>query len=50
MVDNGKMVKGLTVSKRVLINQPKILQIVSPSPKVRDFDEKRLHWASLVRE
>ena len=50
------MDKGLTVSKWVLINWPKILQmpqslsvlIVCPSPKVKDFDEKRLHWASVV--
>ena len=41
----------------VLRNRPKILQIfqnlsaqiVCPSPKVWDFDEKRLHWASVVR-
>ena len=25
-------------------------QIVCSSPKVRDFDEKRLHWASVVRD
>jgi hypothetical protein len=25
-------------------------QIVSSSPKVWHFDEKRLHWASVVRE
>ena len=24
-------------------------QIVCPRPKVWDFDEKRLHWASVVR-
>ena len=24
-------------------------QIVCPSPKVWNFDEKRLHWASVVR-
>jgi hypothetical protein len=24
-------------------------QIVCPSPKVWDFDEKRLHWGSVVR-
>jgi hypothetical protein len=49
--------KGLTVPKWVLINRPKIpqmpqnllTQIVCPSPKVWDFDEKRLHWTSLVR-
>jgi hypothetical protein len=30
---------------------PKIYlpQIVCPRPKVWDFDEKRLHWASVVR-
>jgi len=41
----------------VLINQPIIpqkpqnltAQIVCPSPKTWDFDEKRLHWASVVR-
>ena len=50
------MDKGLTVPKWVLINRPKIPQmpqnlsakIVCPSPKVWDFDEKRLHWASVV--
>jgi hypothetical protein len=49
--------KGLTVTKWVLINWPKIpqmlqnlfAQIVCPSPTVLDFDEKRLHWASLIR-
>ena len=51
------MDKGLTVPKQVLINQPKIpkcpkffsAQIVCPSPKVWVFNEKRLHWASVVR-
>ena len=49
------MDKRLTVPKWVLINRPKIpqnlsAQIVCPSPKVWDFDEKRLHWASVVRD
>jgi hypothetical protein len=47
-----------TVPKWVLINCSKIpqmpqnlsAQIVCPSPKVWDFDEKRLHWASTDRE
>ena len=51
------MDKGLTIPNWVLIVQPKIpqmppnlsAQIVYPSPKVWDFDEKRLHWASVVR-
>jgi hypothetical protein len=51
------MNKGLTVPKLVLINRPKIpkipqylfAEIVFPSPKVWDFYEKRLHWASVVR-
>ena len=51
------MDKGLTVPKWVLINWPKIpqmpqklpAQFVCPSPKVWDFDEKRLHWTSAVR-
>ena len=52
------MCKGLTVPKRVLIVWTKIpqmpqnlsAQFVCPSPKVLDFNEKRLHWASVVRE
>jgi hypothetical protein len=52
------MDKGLTVPKWVLINWPTIpqmpqnesAQIVCPSPKVWDVDEKRLHWASVVRD
>ena len=50
------MDKELTVPKWVLINGPKIpqmpqnlsAQIVGPSPKVWDFDENRLHCASVV--
>ena len=50
------MDKGLTVPKWVLIVRPKIpqmpqilsAQFVCPSPKVLDFIEKRLHWASVV--
>ena len=49
-----KMDKGLTIPKWVLINWPKIpqnlsAQIVSSSPKVWDFNEKRLQWAFVVR-
>ena len=29
---------------------PQMPQIVSPSPKVWDFAEKRFHWASVVRD
>ena len=51
------MAKGLTVLKWVLINGRKYpqmsqnlsTQIERPSPNVWDFDEKRLHWASVVR-
>ena len=50
--------KGLTIPKRVLINWTKIpqmpqnvsAQVVCPSPKVWDFDEKRFSLASIVRE
>ena len=50
--------KGLTVPKWVLIVWPKILQMpknlsaqfVCPNPKVLDFNGKRLHWASVVRD
>ena len=52
------MDKELTVSKWVLIVWPKTPQMhlnlsdqfVCPSPKVLDFNGKRLHWASVVRE
>jgi hypothetical protein len=55
MLEN--MDKGLTVLKWVLVVWPKIPQMpqnlsakfVCPSPKVLDFNEKRLHWASVVR-
>ena len=51
------MAKGLTVPKWGLIVYPKIpqmpqnllAQFVYPSPKVLDFNEKRLHWESVVR-
>ena len=50
------MDKRLTVPKWVLIVAPKILQMhlnlsaqfVCPSQKNLDFNEKRLHWASVV--
>ena len=47
--------KGLNVPKWVLINLPRLpqnssAQIVCSSPKVWDFPEKRLLWASVVRD
>ena len=53
---NGKHGQILTVPKWVLMNWPKIpkmpqnlsAQIVCPSPKFWNFDEKWLHWVSLV--
>ena len=52
------MAKRLTVPKWGLTVWPKIpqmpqnlsAQFVCPSPKFWDFDGKRLHWASVVRE
>ena len=52
------MDKGLTLTKWVLIVQPKIPKMpqnlsapfVYPKRKVPDFNEKRLHWASVVRD
>ena len=52
------MKKGLTVSKWVLIvwsktpqmTQNLSAQFVCPSPNVLHFNEKRLHWASVVRD
>ena len=52
------MDKGLTVCTKMGADKflentqmPQNLsaQIVSQSPKVWDFDEKKLHWASVVR-
>ena len=51
------MDKGLTLSKWELIVWPKIPQMPQnlsakfecPSPKVLDFNEKRLQWTSVVR-
>ena len=51
------MNKGLTVPKWVLIVRPEIpqmpqnlsAQFVCLSPKLLDFNKKRLHWASAVR-
>ena len=48
------MDKGLTLPRRVLIigqKYPQNLsaQIVCPSPKDWEFDEKRLHWVFIVR-
>ena len=51
------MDKKLTVPKRMLTNWLRIpqmpqdlsAQIAYPSPNVYYFDEKRLHWASVVR-
>ena len=48
------MDKGLTVPKWVLIVPSKMpqnlsAQFVCPSPKVLDFNAKRLHWTSVVR-
>jgi hypothetical protein len=53
----ANMDNGLTVPKWVLIVRQKTpqmpqnlsAQFVCPSPKVLDFNEKRLHWASVVR-
>ena len=50
------MEKGLTVPKWVQLvcqktpQMPQNLfsQFVGPSPKVLDFNEKRLHWVSVV--
>ena len=45
------MDKGPTVPKWVLINRPKIPKMPEnlSAQIVWDFDEKRLHWASVVR-
>ena len=49
---NGKHGQGTHCTKmgadKLAENTPNA-QIVCQSPKVWDFDEKRLHWASVVR-
>ena len=45
-----KMDKRLTVPKWVLINWPKIPQILSVQAQKFGILKKRLHWASVVRE
>ena len=55
MID-GKHGQGTHSTKMGADKSPKIpqmpqilsAQIVCPSPKVWDFDEKRLHWVSVV--
>ena len=59
--NNGRIMEnldnGLTVPKWVMIIWPKMpkmpqnlaAQFVCPNPKVLDFNEKRLHWAYVVR-
>ena len=47
------MNKGLTVCTKMGVdklfkNTPNAPKFICPSPKVWDFDEKRLHWASVV--
>ena len=43
------MEKGLTVPKWAIGRKyPKCLKFICPSPNVWDFDEKRLHLASVV--
>ena len=52
------MDKGLTVPKWVLIVWSKISQMsqnlfaqfVCPSPKVLNFNKKKLHWVSVVHD
>ena len=49
--------KRLTATKWVLINRPKYPKSHKMNcpkclhkPKIRDFNEKKLHWASVVRD
>ena len=43
------MDKELTVPKWLPLVWPENDQFICPSPKVLKFNEKRLHWASVVR-
>jgi hypothetical protein len=43
------MDKRFTVPKWVLIVLDLSAQFVCPGPKILDLNEKRLHWASVVR-
>ena len=50
---NGKHGHGTHSTKigadKLAQNTPNAPKLICPSPKVWDFDEKRLHWASVVR-
>ena len=51
ILGNGQGTQSIKMGADKLVeNTPNTLKFVCPSPKVRDFDEKRLHWASAVRE
>jgi hypothetical protein len=44
---NGKHGQGIKMgADKLAENTPNAQKLVCPSPKVWDFDEKRLHWAS----
>ena len=57
MVDYGKHKQGTHSTKmsadKLAQNTPNVPKIICPdclpSPKLWDFDEKMLHWASVVR-
>ena len=55
MVDlNGKHRQGTHSTKmgadKLAKNSPNAQKLICPSPKIWDLDEKRLHWASVVRD
>ena len=51
---NGKHGHGTHSTKigadKLAQNTPNAPKLICPSPKVWDFDEKRLHWAFIVSE
>jgi hypothetical protein len=49
--NNGQRTKCTKIGADCLAeNTPNAPEFICPSPKVLDFNEKRLYWASVVRE
>ena len=53
LVNNGKHGQGTHCTKMVTYilaeNTPNAPESICPIPKVLDFNDERLHWASVVR-
>jgi hypothetical protein len=48
LLNNGKHGQR-NYSTKMGVDTPNAPEFICPSPKVLDFNEKRLHWVSIVR-